>query len=623
MYHKHMPQSPFEKIKTTLRDLPKDPGCYLFKDKAGKIFYIGKAINLQNRIRSYFSGQDTRYFVAWLKDILGELDTIVVHSNKEALLLEQTLIQKHQPKFNVMLKDDKNFLMLKLARSKASDKKEAKFPRLDIVRKVKKDHAQYFGPYPSASDIRATTRLINKHFLLRTCTDKVLNNRTRPCIQHQIGRCLAPCVYEVDDYQDELDSVEDFLKGKKNKLIDRLKIRMSIASDEENFELAAKLRDNIAAIKESLQSQSIRQAGEQLSADVFSLKRAGKLVCIAHLKLQKGKITGITNHIFENQPFPTETIFPQFIQQCAVRSKDIAPLVLLSDLSEENCSDLSESLKLTTSHKIQVSMPQRGFRRALLSIAEKNAALQLKQLKAKSIHANESMLELKQLLQLQFTPTRMECFDNSLFQGTDAVASQVVFTEGVPNKKEYRKYTIKTVEGTDDFAMMQEVVGRRLKKGIEQPTLILVDGGKGQLSSALKAAREHGLNATTDGPLYMVGIAKARTYGGKDNLRKSEERLFLPNISEPVVLQKNTLARHLVEQIRDEAHRFAITFHRNKRSKRNLSSEIDSIYGLGPKSKKKLLLHFGSVRKIRAASEDEVANVVGKKLAEEIVKFLR
>lgn len=625
-YNLAMPTQ-FDILKSKLSTYPTGPGCYVFKDKSGEIFYIGKAVNIRNRLKTYFSGSDDRYFVRWLSEILWDIETILVHTEKEALLLEQTLIQKHQPKHNVMLKDDKNFLMLRLKKPDDVTEDLAKrYPKLDIVRKIKKDGAQYFGPYPSAGNIRSTLDLINKHFQLRTCRDQVLKNRTRPCIQHQIGRCLAPCVKVIPKYPEELQNVEDFLKGRKKDLIIRIKNHMWLASQEENFELASKLRDQITAIQNSLESQSVRDAGEKLSADVLALDRSGPTVIVVILKVEKGQVTTLSDFLFEDQPFSNSSILSQFINQY-YRNQPIPSLILLPNELGKEDEIIIHSLEEKAQKHIEVSTPKRGRRVNLLDIAHKNASERLKSHLDATEQTDKSVSSLQTLMGLGFKPERIECFDNSLFQGTDAVASQVVFVKGKADKSQYKKYHIKTVEGTDDFAMMGEVVGRRLSglsrdSGNPSPILILVDGGKGQLSAAMDAAHAHNIPVDINGPLFIAGIAKARTFGGKDEMDHSEERLFLPGKPEPIILERHTLERSLVERIRDEAHRFAITFHRQKRAKRTLHSTLDDVPGIGPKKKKALLKAFGSVNGVKTANKEDIAAVVGTKCADSISDYL-
>ncbi len=609
--------SQFEKLLERTRNLPQEPGCYLMKDKRGKIFYIGKAINLRARVRSYFSGSDDRPFVGWLSRMLTDIETIVVRNDKEALLLEQTLIKQHQPKFNIQLKDDKNYLLLRLdtRQTPPHARLHKRYPKLEIVREAKNDGARYFGPYPQASQARAMVRLIDKHFQLRTCNDHVIDNRAKPCIQYQIGRCPAPCVYPVPDYQEEVKNVVHFLSGQTNELERRLTFAMWQASKDENFERAARLRDQYQAIKTSLESQSVQLVGRHLNHDVIAASRAGSLLVIVRLVAQKGRVLGSNNYFFDHQEFPTEELVASFLTQ------------LYTKLDAKNLPDevLTRVALEDAMLPMHVRKPTRGKLKALVEIAQKNADIALAN-KLKQVETQRSALEqLRKTLDLEKVPTTIECFDVSLFQGTDAVASQVCFKDGEPDKSRYRRYKIKTVTGTDDFAMMYEVVSRRLKRGLEAkdlPDLILVDGGKGQLSMALAACKDAGIPVSKS-TLYVAGIAKARLKTPlplSDDPTHTDERLFIPGVKDPIILRKHTSERYLVERIRDEAHRFAITFHRERRKKRTLTSVLDHVLGLGPKGKALLLEHFGTAKSVSEASLEDIAKVpgIGEKRAEQI-----
>ncbi|MBL4818233.1 MAG: excinuclease ABC subunit UvrC [Deltaproteobacteria bacterium] len=526
---------------------PESPGCYLMKNKAGKIFYVGKAINLRNRIRSYFTGQDTRAFVGWLDKILDKIDVVVVESNKEALLLEQTLIQLHKPKYNILLKDDKRFISLRLAKPKESGALHDQFPKLEIIRKPKKDNARYFGPYPSATKLRETVTQINKHFKLRTCSDRVIDHRDRPCIQHQIGRCLAPCVYPVPVYEQEMDNVAMFLKGQTSEVEKQLEQLMWNAVQSEQFERAAQIRDQIQAIEDSVEKQTAYRLSKRHDEDVFGVAREAGYLEIVRLPIRAGRMQGAEHYGFQNQEFPTDELLSGFISQFYANLPE-------QDWPKQVASPYPPFEKGGQGgFPPPVSTPKRGELLKLVNIATQNAELALEgRLKQAESHL-ENLKALQACVGMRRLPKTIECFDVSLFQGTDAVASQVCFVNGVPDKSRYRKYNIKTVEGTDDYAMMREVLTRRLKKA-DFPDLLLVDGGKGQLSVAMAVCRDLGLDLT------LAAIAKA------------PERLFLPNRKNPIVLKEHTKERYLLERIRDEAHRFAITAHRAKRKKRILSS---------------------------------------------------
>lgn len=623
--------TPFTAVLERIQHLPTEPGCYLMKDHRGKIFYIGKAINLRNRVKSYFTGQDTREFVSWLSHLLADIETIVVRNNIEALVLEQTLIRKHKPKFNILLKDDKNFILLRLAKP-SGVKKHDLFPRLEIVRQSKHDGARYFGPYPSASQLRTTVHLINKHFQLRTCPDNVIDNRTRPCIQYQIGRCLAPCVYDVPGYHDELHNVTLFLTGQTKEIAKRLTHKMWLLSQQENYEAAALVRDQIEAVQVSLTSQAVSNAQRRINQDVIATYRKGSYLEIVKLIIRKGQTIGSSHYPFDEQTFPTPELLTSFLYQlyAPLEPEHIPHELLLADDIGEDKTALAETLSTQKGSQVKVLVPTKGKTRALVNIALKNAQLALEE-RMRTKQANQdSVIALQRFLGLGVAPKVIECFDISLFQGTDAVASQVCFVNGEPDKSRYRNRNIKTVEGTDDFAMLYEAIYRRLKRGLtddDLPNLLLVDGGKGQLGVALAACKDLGIPVSKEG-LYVAGIAKARIIKDtlqSESIQHSSERLFIPGVKDPLLLLPHTAERYLVERIRDEAHRFAITAHRAKRSKRTLTSELDTLKGIGPKRKKQLLTHFGSPAKVLHASLEELQQVPGfsASLAQTIIDQLK
>ena len=522
---------------------PEQPGCYLMKDKKGKVFYVGKAINLRKRIRSYFTGQDTRVFVSWLDRILDTIEVIVVRNNTEALLLEQSLITKYKPRHNVLLKDDKNFLSLRLAKpnSNSSAPLHEQFPRLEIIRRPKADKARYFGPYPSATKLREMVGLINKQFKLRTCSDRVIEHRSRPCIQHQMGRCMAPCVYAVSEYESEMDNVILFLKGQTAEALKRLKASMWQAVQDENFERAAQIRDQIEAIRDSTEKQAAYTLAKKRNEDILGFARQAGFLEIVRLPVRAGRVLGAEHYAFENQEFPIEDCLSGFVRQFYQQlERGSRPEIILPiELSTEEVGLADWVFK----------NPKRGKLKDLVEMANQNAEHALQERLKRLESHQEALKALQACAGLAKLPVVIECFDISLFQGTDSMASQVCFVEGVPDKSRYRKYNIKTVEGTDDYASMHEVLTRRLKKG-DFPDLLLVDGGKGQLSVAMAAVKDLGIK------LPVAAIAK------------DPERLFLPNVKNPVVLKEHTKERYLLERIRDEAHRFAITTHRAKRAKR-------------------------------------------------------
>lgn len=603
------------------------------KDQQGEIFYIGKAKNLRARLKSYFVGTDTRIFVQYLENILFDVDVLVVRNDIEALVLERELIKKYNPRFNIMLKDDKNYLLLKLKRPKSQGKKKDVYPRLEIVRQVKRDQARYFGPYPSAGRLRTTLDLINKYFMLRVCTDQVIDNRARPCIQYQIGRCPAPCVFDVPEYAHELENTALFLSGHYQEIDKRLNRKMWALAKLEQYEAAAKIRDQLEAIKTSLTSQVVSEVNQKRNQDIIGLDRMGPQVEIVQILIRRGSWYRSHNYAFSDQPFPSEEILRSFLHQAYGKNMmdDIPHDILISLPITRELSGLEQELSLRAGRKVNISSPQKGKQKRLVEIATKNASVALAE-KIKSHNANEQALSaLQAKLKLTIRPARIECVDISLIQGSEPFGSVVVFIDGQPDKSKYRLFKIKTVLGMDDFSMIREVVLRRLKRGIEEgdlPDLLLIDGGKGQLNAALKAVEEVNLLVSTSN-FYVAGIAKARTLKEPDthdaiSVTHSNERLFLPNEPEPIMLLPHTFERYLIERIRDEAHRFALTAHRRGRKKRVLKSELLSIPGVGKKRAVMLLRHFGSVRSLKEAHAEDISLVIKVNIdkAREILTYL-
>lgn len=626
-----------------MRTLPLEPGCYLMKGSDGEIFYVGKAASLRARVKSYFTGQDTRQFVDWLDEILFQLDYIVVRNEKEALLLERTLVREHQPRFNVKLRDDKNFIHLRLELRPAptDSAMRRRFPRVEVVRNASDDGARTFGPYASATGVRSTLRVLNRHFQLRTCRDSVLENRTRPCLQHQIGRCPAPCVYDVPDYEDRVQDAALFLSGKSSELESRLRRRMLAAADAEQFEVAARVRDQLLAVSGSMPDQAVTEIDQQRNIDVIAAHRSGSLLLIVRVLVRDGRMQGTESETFDKAEFPSEELVASYLSQLyALTDPPGIPDQVLTSLDlGEDATVLAEALSERSGHKVEVRVPQRGHGRRLLEIAEKNAAAATDDLLRKRDVREKGIDALQKRLDLKRPPRVIECFDVSLFQGTDAVASQVCFVDGQPDKSRYRRYNIRTVDGTDDFAMLHEALVRRLKRGKldgDLPDLLLVDGGKGQLNVAVAACHDTQVPIANLPPsakagagehgVYLASIAKARSFrderpetpreqaldvDDEDELQASPERMFIPGVKDPIALRPHTADRFLVEQLRDEAHRFAITGHRGRRKRRTLRSLLDDIPGIGPSRRRALLQALGSVDGVVKASVEDIARVAG------------
>jgi excinuclease ABC subunit C len=601
------------KLEAKLDALPTEPGVYLMKDRQGEIIYVGKAVNLRNRVRSYFTRTgDTRAFVSLLDRFLGDIETVLVHNEKEALLLENELIKKHKPRFNVLLKDDKQYISLRLDRTQD-------YPRLEVVRRYQKDGARYFGPYSSASAIRETLRIINRFFHLRTCTDHVLANRKRPCLLHQIGRCPAPCVYPVpvEEYRKSVDEVILFLEGKAGELVDGLRSRMKQASSELKFEEAARIRDQLLAIERSLERQKVATTDFK-DQDVFAFHRDGDRLLVYVLYVRQGRLNGGMAFPLGSQEFPDEELLPSFVNLYYDQGNFVPEEVLLP-LDVEEREGLEALLTERKGDRVRVMVPKRGEKRDLVEMAQKNAEQAVAERRRTKDETEVVLRRLQERLHLRHLPRRIECFDISHFQGASIVASQVAATDGEIDKSRYRRYRIKTLEKQDDFASMHEVITRRLKRGQEEgdlPDLLVIDGGKGQLASALAAAKDLGVEGVD-----IISLAKSRdleVHDRDEESARSPERVFIPHRKDPIVLRQNSAELYLLARLRDEAHRFAITFQQKSMRKGNFHSVLEDIPGVGDTRKKLLLRQFGSLKRVREASIEELAEVLGPTVAERV-----
>ena len=602
-------------LQEKLERLPTEPGVYLMKDAKGEVIYVGKAVNLRSRVKSYFGrSSDTRAFIPFLESVLRDVETVVVSNEKEALLLENELIKRHQPRFNVLLKDDKNFICLRLDPT-------GEWPRLEVVRRFKRDGAMYFGPYASASSIRETLRIINRYFQLRTCSDHVLHHRRRPCLLHQIGRCPAPCVYDVsrEEYAQSVQEVALFLEGRGRELVDLLSFRMKAAAEGLRFEQAARLRDQLLAIERSLERQKIATT-EPIDQDVFGYHREADRLVVYVLYVRQGRLNGGQAFPFTGQEFPDQELVASFVNLYYDQDNVLPDEVLLPLRPEDGVQTLQELLTERRGRRVRVLVPQRGEKLRLVEMSAANARQALLD-QRRSKDELEAVLErLRDRLHLAAVPRRMECFDISHFQGASIVASQVAMTEGELDRSRYRRFRIKSVQSQDDFASMHEVVIRRLKRGMaagDLPDLLVLDGGKGQLASARAAMRDLGVQ------LDAVGLAKSRDLEADDQAEataRSPERVFLPDRKDPVVLPQNSPELFLLVRLRDEAHRFAITYQQKLMRRRNFRSVLEDIPGVGEGRKKALLRAFGSLKRIREASIEELASEagVGTTLAERI-----
>ncbi len=609
--------------ESKLEVIPHDPGCYLMKDRRGNVVYVGKAKDLNNRVRSYFQpAGDQRTFVEALPHVLGDIDVIITESEKEAMILENTLIKQHQPRFNVKLKDDKNFLSLRIDN-------DAEWPRVQVVRRQKKDRARYFGPYHTAKSIRRTLNVLNRHFQLRTCPDNVLNNRTRPCLQYQIKRCPGPCVFDIDrdEYMGHVEDAILFLEGRGDELVEGLRDKMMDASDALEFELAAHYRDQIASIEKALQRQHAVST-DWVDRDVFGMYREGDRATMQVMFVRSGKLEGARSFSYEDQEFPDQEVLSSFLNLYYAAGNFIPKEILLPfELDEGEAEAYEELLGEKKHERVYVKVPKRGSKKALIDTAMANAKQSFEDEYSQEERNKDMLDKLGGRLKLRQYPQRIECFDISNFQGKQIVGSMVVFEDGEPNKQEYRRYKMKDVSAQDDFASMREILMRRFKKVAEdegpRPDLVVIDGGRGQLAQAVTVLEDLGIH-----DVDVVALAKARVdrVGFDDpEVTKSRERVFLPGRKNPVMLNPNSAELFLLERLRDEAHRFAITYHQELRRKQTLRSVLEDIPGVGKKTKKDLLRHFGSLSKIRKASPEQLREVpgVGPQTADAIAEFFR
>ena len=599
-------------IADKLATLPDDPGVYLMKNQDGTIIYVGKAVNLKNRVRSYFRTlpPDALKTKALVRNI-ADFEYIIVDNEVEALVLECNLIKKYRPKYNISLKDDKTYPYLKITKED--------YPRVIITRNYIKDGGKYFGPYPSVTVLRETLELLRSIFPFRVCKQRTFTN-DRPCLNYQIKRCYAPCCGKIskEDYAQLIAKINDFFDGKHEELLADLTKQMNEAAENLHFEQAARLRDQIRGIERAINDQKAVLSGND-DKDVLGLAMGANEVIVQIFFIRAGKIVGRENYVLHDAIDGGKAeILAAFIKQFYLDNQFIPPNILLEEeLSEAEI--LQTWLSEKRGGKVQFTVPKRGQQKELVDLVVRNAEEELLKKRERALadseRLNDALAELQAALHLPRLPKRIECYDISNTQGTESVASMVVFVDGKAKKDQYRKFRIKTVIGPNDFASMNEVLLRRLghmdtdvKFAKDNPDLIIVDGGKGQLAFALKALAEMEHN-----DIPIAGLAK------------KEEILFLPNEDEGVYLPRDSQALYLVQRIRDEAHRFAITFHRSLRGKRNLASVLDDIPGVGAKRKNALLRHFGSLTKITQATAEEIAEVegIGEVLAEEIYEYLK
>ncbi len=593
-----------------LPTVPHSSGVYMMLDKRSKIIYIGKANNLQKRLTSYtrFSGADHNKTTIMLSHVLT-VKTLLTHTEKEALLLEASLIKRHKPRYNILLRDDKNYPLIKVTIKET-------WPRVHMTRKRIKDGAKYFGPYSSSSSMWSTLRLLADMFPLRKCKGNIVRKRKRPCLNRQIGKCLAPCIDLADpiQYSDQVKKVIMILEGKNRTLVQDLQKEMNNAAVQLHFERAAELRDQIAALSRTLEKQIVASPHFK-NQDIFGFKRQGTSVAVSLIFVREGLITGNRN-FFLNEPVESDAhILSQALNQY-YDDKTLPPKEILIPFQATDQSVLTEHFSDLLGSLVTLVIPQRGDKVQLLEMANSNAAHVFDE-KDKKERAWLSLSEsMKKLLHLTYTPNHIECLDISNTSGKQAVGSLVCFKGGEATKKLFRHYKIKTVSGPDDYAMMKEVLQRRLKRGIDEntlPDLFVVDGGRGQLSMAMHVADDLGIREKLD----WVGIAKEKKSEG--------EKLYKPGRTNPLLLKKHNPVLLYLMNIRDESHRFGVTFHRRLRTGVSFASSLDKIPGIGNDRKKILLKHFGSVKRIGHASLEELLNVrgIGKKSAATIHSYYK
>jgi excinuclease ABC subunit C len=590
--------------------LPTEPGVYLFKSRRGAVLYVGKAQNLRQRVRQYVSGGDGRIRIPALMERAADVDVLATRSVKDALLLENELIKRHKPPFNVRLRDDKQYLALRL------DPRD-EWPRLTMVRRFKKDGAQYFGPYTSSVAMKEAISNLRKVFPLRSCSDSTFadyRRRGRPCIEFEMKRCVAPCCDRVDRaaYAELVDGTALFLRGQSARLVEDLKRRMAEAAAEERFEDAARLRDRVTAIERTVERQQM-VTEKPIERDVFGLARQADEVWVQVLHVREGRVAGAEDFGFSDVRLDDGEVMDSFLGQYYGAGEDRRPpKEILASADFEDASVLEGLLSESAGRKVTVRTPRRGGGREIMDLAVRNAELAL----ARRIEARESVTaaleEIRDRCGLAATPHRIECYDVSNLQGSLAVASRVVFEDGKPCKNDYRKYRIREALGGDDYACLREVMRRRLARVDREPLpdLLMVDGGRGQLGVVTAALADADIEQDT------LGLAKERDDDSPSpRVRRGgglkAERVFLPGRANPVNLLPSSKGLLLLQRIRDESHRFAIEYQRSLRSKVGLMSILEEIPGIGPGKRRALLKHLGSLRAVREADEAALAGVPG------------
>jgi excinuclease ABC subunit C len=610
-----------EHLQEKLDALPTKPGVYLMKDAKGTILYVGKAVNLRARVRSYFHASANQSpKIQRLAASIADIDFIVTASELEALILESNLIKRHKPKYNVRLKDDKRYPYIKITW-------QEEYPKVLIVRRMKRDGARYFGPFTAAWAVQQTLHTLRRVFPYLTCNRTITGQDERACLYLDIGLCLGPCVgvTSADEYRAMIDGLCRFLQGKADEVVSDLEARMQDASERWDFEQAALYRDQLGAIERVIERQKIVSAA-MADQDVIAFARADGDACVQVFFIRHGRLIGREYFVLDGTAEEEEPdVVASFVKQFYDEAAYVPPEILLPNEIDEALV-IQDWLRSRRGNKVLLKVPRRGHKRDLVEMAAENAAETLSHLRAQWLvdegKQAQAVAELQEHLDLEQPPNRIECYDISTTQGMATTGSMVVFVKGVPRKSDYRRFRIRTVDGTDDYASMREMLRRRFRHVTEPesetprspgakesswrllPDLLVVDGGKGQLNVALEVLEEFGLRDQVP----AVGLAK------------QEEEIYLPGRSEPVRLPRSSEGLFLMQRVRDEAHRFAVTYHRKLRGKQTIISQLDGVPGIGPKRRSALLKQFGSVEAIRAASVEELAAVpsMTRKAAEQL-----
>jgi excinuclease ABC subunit C len=607
-------------LKDKLQTLPTKPGVYLMKDEGGEVIYVGKSVNLRHRVRSYFQASASHSpKLHRLIYHIADFDFIVTDSEIEALILECNLIKEHRPKYNIRLKDDKRYPYVKITW-------QEDYPRVIVTRRMERDGARYFGPLTDVRAVHQTLDMLRRLFPYLTCKREITGQDTRACLYYHIGRCAGPCIGAIskEEYRALIRRICLFLEGKAEEIVADLQAQMTSAAEALDFERAATLRDQIKAVETVTKQQKIALAVGK-DEDVIALARENDDTCVQVFFIRQGKLIGREYFILDGTAEEDEAqIVASFVKQFYDEAAYVPMKIILPTNVEEGIV-IESWLRSKRGSKVKLHVPQRGRGKKLVQMAEENAAETLASLRAQWLadegRSVEALAQLQKHLDLEEAPTRIEGYDISNIQGTAATGSMVVFVKGVPRKSDYRRFRIRTVEGADDYAMMQEVLRRRFKRATQRisesanrrtdgdvwtimPDLIVIDGGKGQLNAALEVLEEVGLK---DG-VPALGLAK------------KQEEIFLPGRPEPLLLPRDSQGLYLLQRIRDEAHRFAIGYHRKLRAKKSLASILEEVPGIGPKRRQALLKHFGSIDAIRQASVEELAVVKGmtRKAAEAV-----